>query len=289
MFSYIGGKSQIGKWIKDFIPEDIDCYLEPFSGAFWVYFNLDLEKYEKLNRVVYNDINEVNCNLFNSLRNPEVFYNFLKNEEVQTKDPKKFGERSPEFLKEKFKKYQKNSFSFFKSFDVDNPDYKWALEYAFVITQVFSGVKPETSSYIDLKHKYRSKFETFRDKVGGVGRNKKYPEYLRKITDVENKDFQEIIEKYDGDKTFIYLDPPYFNTESYYSNQSFNSKDHERLSETLKKVESKFALSYYYFDKLEHFYPRDKYRWVFKEFNKASNAKKGENQTKSKELLILNY
>ena len=37
MFSYIGGKSKIGKWIKEFIPTDMETYVEPFSGAFWVY------------------------------------------------------------------------------------------------------------------------------------------------------------------------------------------------------------------------------------------------------------
>jgi site-specific DNA-adenine methylase len=30
MFGYIGGKSRIGKWIKDFIPTDIKTYAEPF-------------------------------------------------------------------------------------------------------------------------------------------------------------------------------------------------------------------------------------------------------------------
>ena len=41
MISYIGGKSNIGKWIKDYVPRDIETYVETFGGMFWVFFNLD--------------------------------------------------------------------------------------------------------------------------------------------------------------------------------------------------------------------------------------------------------
>ena len=54
MFSYIGGKSKIGKWIKDYIPYDTETYVEGFSGAFWVFFCLDIDKYTNLKKVVSN-------------------------------------------------------------------------------------------------------------------------------------------------------------------------------------------------------------------------------------------
>ena len=64
MISYIGGKARIGKWIVPFIPRDIETYVEPFSGMFWVFFNMDLERYPNLQTVVYNDFNGLNTNLF---------------------------------------------------------------------------------------------------------------------------------------------------------------------------------------------------------------------------------
>jgi len=64
MISYIGGKARIGKWIVPFIPKDIKTYCEPFSGMFWVFFNMDLKKYPNLKTVVYNDFNGLNTNLF---------------------------------------------------------------------------------------------------------------------------------------------------------------------------------------------------------------------------------
>ena len=57
MISYIGGKARISKWIVPFIPKDIETYVEPFSGMFWVFFKMDLIKYPNLKTVVYNDFN----------------------------------------------------------------------------------------------------------------------------------------------------------------------------------------------------------------------------------------
>ena len=45
MISYIGGKSRISKWIIPFIPKDIETYVEPMSGMFWVFYNMKLENY----------------------------------------------------------------------------------------------------------------------------------------------------------------------------------------------------------------------------------------------------
>ena len=65
MISYIGGKARISKWIVPFIPNDIETYVESFSGMFWVFFKMDLSKYPNLKTVVYNDFNGLNANLCN--------------------------------------------------------------------------------------------------------------------------------------------------------------------------------------------------------------------------------
>ena len=67
MISYIGGKSIIGKWIRDYIPTDIETYVETFGGMFWVYFCME-DKYPNLKQVVYNDFNQLNYNLFDCVR-----------------------------------------------------------------------------------------------------------------------------------------------------------------------------------------------------------------------------
>ena len=153
------------------------------------------------------------------------------------------------------------------------------------MTQVFSGSKPETSSYIDLKGKYKSKYLTFRDKLSKPD----WVEHFLRITDVENMDFQDVINKYDGEKSYFYVDPPYWKTENYYSNHDFDREDHERLANVLKEMEGKFSLSYYDFPLLSEWFPKNEYTWEMKEFAKAASAKKGEKQNMGQELLIMNY
>lgn len=60
-----------------------------------------------------------------------------------------------------------------------------------------------------------------------------------------NKDYKEIIEEYDSEKTFFYIDPPYFENEHYYENHNFLTKeDHVELSHVIKTIKGRFLLSY---------------------------------------------
>lgn len=277
--SYIGGKSKIGKWIVPFYPKDMETYIEPFGGMFWCFFNMDLTQYPNLKEVVYNDFNPLNYNLFQCLQNPERLLEEINNIPCQQK-----GESpTPDIYKEQFISFQAEIFA--DNFSVQAYDYEVAAKYVYVVTQVFSGSKPETSSFIDLKGKYKSKYLTFRDKLSKPD----WVEYFLNITHIENMDFEDLILKYDSDKTFHYVDAPYWKTENYYNNHDFDSKDHERLANTLKRVKGKFGMSYYDFPQLHEWFPEDEYRWERKEFMKAAAAKKGKPQTKGEELLIMNY
>jgi DNA adenine methylase len=102
-------------------------------------------------------------------------------------------------------------------------------------------------------------------------------------------DFQDVIKKYDSPSTYIYLDPPYWKTENYYSNHDFDRNDHERLANCLKNIEGKFSLSYYDFPLLSEWFPKEEYKWEMKQFAKAAAAKKGVSQNMGEELLIMNY
>ena len=279
MISYIGGKSKIGKWIVPFYPTDIETYVEPFSGMFWCFFNMDLEKYPNLKKVVYNDFNPLNYNLFQCVQNPSELQRVMDEIEVQ-----QVGviDTSIE-LKEKFNTFQSEIFG--EGFKVENYDYLTAAKYVYVLSQVFSGSKPETSNFIDLKGKYRSKYLAFRDKLSKPN----WVEHFLKITDVENLDFQDVIEKYDSPSSYFYVDPPYWKTENYYSNHDFDRDDHERLAISLNKIQGKFSLSYYDFELLHDWFPENKFTWEKKEFAKAAAAKKGTKQNMGEELLILNY
>lgn len=280
MISYIGGKSRIGKWIKDYIPTDIETYVEPFSGMFWVFFNMNLEKYPNLKTVVYNDFNRLNANLMFCTKD----YTRLL-EEMDKYPCQKVGvESTPLEYREMFNTFQKEIFD--PNFQVGElGNFEVAAKYVYVLTQIFSGSKPEKSKFTDYKGKYKCKYDIFRDKL----LNPKFRQYFDKITFVENMDFEDVIKKYDSPKTYFYTDPPYWKTENYYSNHDFDRNDHERLANALINSQSKFSLSYYDFDLLSQWFPKDQYVWQAKEFAKAASGSKGKKQNMGEEILIMNY
>jgi DNA adenine methylase len=280
MISYIGGKARIGKWIVPFIPNDIETYVEGFSGMFWVFFNMSLDKYPKLKTVVYNDFNGLNANLFRCTKEYDRLWDELSQYPCQqlgvVDTPPEYGEM--------FRKYQKEVFNPELVITEENK-FEVACKYVYVLTQVFSGSKPETSSYTDYKGKYRCKVLIFMDKL----KHPKYREHFDKITFVENSDFEEVVKKYDSPSSYFYMDPPYWKTENYYSNHDFDRADHERLANCLKQIEGKFSLSYYDFPLLIEWFPQNTYKWECKNFKKAAAAKKDGTQNEGTELLIMNY
>jgi len=279
--SYIGGKSKISSFIIPFIPTDIETFVEPFSGMFWVFFKMDLDKYPNLKTIVYNDFNPLNYNLYKCINNHQRLLEECEKLIVQQKD---IFPTNP-LCEQQFNQFQSELFS--EGFKINYPDYSVAAKYVYVLTQVFSGANPEKSKFIDLKGKYHSKFTSFKNKL----KNEKWQKMFESITNVENMDFQEGIEKYDSPKTYFYTDPPYYivGEGDYYSNHEFGRNDHERLANVLKQIKGKFSLSYYDFDLLHQWFPEDEYKWERKLFAKAAAAKKGQTQNMGEELLIMNY
>ena len=287
MISYIGGKSIIGKWIRDYIPTDIETYVETFGGMFWVYFCME-DKYPNLNQVVYNDFNQLNTNLFENVRgsNYKQFGELLKLEDCQQKGVVDTPEQL-QLYTDTFNSYQKEIFA--DGFQItDSNKLEVAKKYAYVLTQIFSGSQPEKSKYINYKGKYKSKFTTFTEKLT-TQKYDKFQKQLEKITVCENMDYSDVIKKYDSESTYFYVDPPYWKTENYYSKHDFDRDDHEKLCTQLKGIDGKWSLSYYDFDLLQEWLPKNEFVWEEKQFTKQAGTKKDGTRDKGTELLIMNY
>lgn len=281
---YIGGKSLISKkLIVPNIPKDIETYLECFSGMYWVFFNMNLVDYPNLKKIVYNDFNPLNVNLFRCLKEDhQKLLTECQKIPVQKKD--QFS--TPPECKKFFDDSQKEIYD--ESFVINTvPNYEAAAKHALILASVFSGANPEKSKFIDLKGKYHSKFTSFMNKL----KNPKWQKMFESITNIENMDFKDAIEKYDSPTTYIYADPPYYivGEGNYYSKHDFTREDHERLADCLRSMIGKFSLSYYDFPQLSEWFPKDKYTWKSSQFSKAAMAKSGKSQSKSTELLIMNY
>ena len=271
MISYIGGKNRMAKWIGSYIPNDIETYVEVFGGAFWVYVNGEVHKKPILKNVIYNDFNRYMTNLLACCRNPQEFLKSM--EEIVAQDSELFYQFKTDVFENKNIK------------DIEIPDYDYGMKYAYIVTQIFSGLNPEKGKFIDLKGKYSSKFDAFRRRL----KNPAVIEKLNKITNVENMDCADVIKKYDSPTTYFYVDPPYWKTENYYSLHDFDTDDHKRLADVLKNIEGRFSLSYYDFEQLHDWFPEDEYEWELKDFVKPASAQKGKSQNKGTELLIMNY
>ena len=94
--------------------------------------------------------------------------------------------------------------------------------------------------------------------IGLLNRLKK-GEIQRKldIVEVYNKSYEDIIKEWDSKDTFFYVDPPYYGKEHFYGFHPFTVKDHERLAESLKRVEGKFLISYYEKPEIRDLYPEE--------------------------------
>jgi site-specific DNA-adenine methylase len=158
--SYIGGKSKIAPLlIIPNIPKDIETFVEVFSGQFWTFFRMNLDEYPNLKRVVYNDINPLNYNMYLCLNNHQRLLEECEKFVVQEKG---IHPTNP-ICEEQFNQFQSEIFN--TEFTINYPNYEVAAKYVYVLTQVFSGANPEKSKFIDLKGKYHSKFTSFKNKL----------------------------------------------------------------------------------------------------------------------------
>jgi len=216
---YLGEKSKLSNFILPNIPTDISTYIEPFGGSFAVFFSLDISQYKEV-QFVYNDMNDLNSNLFRHITDR----NFIKHLDIIPTEDQYYNIK---------KNINDNNWS----------DLEKAINWLIVLCCSFSQY-----DILNTRWKDRSGFEIFKMKLAS---NKS----LNKISVIDNKDYKEIIERYDSSESFFYLDPPYVKKESYYLNHNFLTMDnHIELSNCLKNIKGRFVLSYLDFPDIYDWY-----------------------------------
>jgi DNA adenine methylase len=218
LIPYLGEKTKLAHFITPNIPKDISIYVEPFSGMFGVFFSLDFSKYKDV-KFIYNDKNILNYILFNKLKD-EKFIELVKSTSVD---------------KDRYKLAITNIIT-------EKDEFQLALNWLIVLTC--------SSPYEIGKDSWRgsNEFEIFKLKW------KAYKYHLDKINSIHNLDYEKIIDMYDSESTFFYVDPPYMGKEKYYINHDFCETSHKELAKKLNNIKGRFLLSYYNFDGLEDLY-----------------------------------
>lgn len=254
-FRYPGGKFYALKYLQPFWEAvDHDEYREPFIGGGAVFFAKRKVKYNWL-----NDLNEDLMTTYSVIADPTRRYkliSLLSTEVVKKERHSEVKKIKPKTLLEvAHKTYYLNRTSF--SGILHKPAWGYKKGHS---------VPPES---------WGEKIEMAGRKLEGV-----------KLTAL---DFADVITAPpQGKKVFMYLDPPYVESDQVRAfENSFSTKDHERLAKLLKKTPYKFCLSYDDCDLARnmygwaHIYGRS---WWYNTANCRGTPRKMGN-----ELIITNY
>ncbi len=189
-------------------------FVDVFAGSGSVILNI------RAVNTVYNDLNRDLYTLFSVLKNN--FSPLYKAADALAKDRKMF-------------------FDYYDGrivIDIGNPDVERAFATFFNFNAGFGGMG-ETYGKKD-----KSLYGTYRKNVANllIAEPK-----IRKMK-IENMDFREIIDKYDDQNTFFYLDPPYPGKNWYVHN--FLENDFTDLNDTINKIHGTYLINFNSMDNL---------------------------------------
>ena len=259
---YPGGKSRAVKFLKNYFPETFIEYREPFFGGGSV--GLYITQNNKNIKIKVNDINYSLYSFWNTLK---LFPNDMIN-----------GIR---MLKNKFD-IGRELYNFIYSRRTSNISMLDNAIYFFILNRItFSGLV-DSGGYSE-----RAFLERFTNKS-----IEKLKEVYFVIKDFEfySNDFPELIQM-NGDKVFIFLDPPYYST----SNSKLYGKcgdlhknfNHNKLYDLLSNTNHKFMLTYGNNDYIKKIYR--KFNIIEWNLQYGMNNYKQNKAAIGKELLICNY
>lgn len=258
---WVGGKSRFRKQIVSLLP-DHSCYVEPFSGAAWVLFAKPPSDVE-----VINDIDGELINFFRTVKyKPEEF---IKSFELDLVSREEF---------ERLAALDTKGMS----------DLERAHRFYYIIMAGWGG-----------EHNY-PRFQTAISDGGHgnrlIGAIKTLEKRIRPVHDrlktviIENLDWEICIDRYDREKTVMYIDPPYPGNKANYKFNMKSWEDHERISIRLSTTKCKWILSSFDIPEIRDLYSISDYSILPVESYSGMNKKKGSSErVKNKEVLIANF
>ena len=213
-FPYPGGKTLLTDWITDHLP-DHTVYVEPFGGSAAVLLNKPRSHIE-----VYNDVDGDIVQFF----------------EVTRELPDELAEwcRRTPFSEELYNEWVR------EYYDGERPDdpVERAGRWLFLRFTQFGGKYDHTAGF---------KRDQPRKKRGASNLWASVDDRISEIAtrfqgvSIQHADYQSVIEKYDGDDTVFYLDPPYLGKEHTYRVGEFSHTD---LADILTGIDGYAMVSY---------------------------------------------
>lgn len=246
----MGGKSRLAKHIIARIPAHT-CYVEPFAGAAWVLFQKKESKAE-----VINDINKDVVTLYRCIQwHLEEFVRYFKWALVSRDEFERLKKAAPDTLTDiqrsaRFYYLQQACYGG----RIHNPTFGYGRERASKLNLL------RIEEYLSAAHLRLARVY------------------------VECLPYAELIHRYDSPGTFYYVDPPYWDCETYYGTGIFSREDFAKLASQLQNIKGKFLLSLNDTQGVRDTFATFKIETITTKYS----CSKGHN-TPATELLISNY
>lgn len=249
---WVGGKKLLREAIVERFPADYEqrTYVEVFGGGAWVLF------YKRPSRAeIYNDFNSNLVNLYRCIREH-------RGELIDLLTPVLNSREEFERIRELLKK-----------------------------PEAISDVQRAAYYYQSIKYSYGAGVDSYGGRPCSMWASFPLLEQasarLQSVV-IENCDFEKLIERFDGENTLLYLDPPYYGTENYYEGSNFGKQDHKRLADILHNVRSKALVSYNACPEVFELYRDEKFD--IEQVERLNNmAQRTEPGAMYEEYLISNY
>jgi DNA adenine methylase len=250
-FSRMGGKSKLAEFIVSKFPKEYETYVEPFIGGGSVFFRKNLSNKNVINDIV-GDIYDMYCDLRDVEDIQYIFdkTNMSETEFIRLRDMKRIDNKDGRLFRNLY--LTKNSFGGNRK------------KYG------YSDGEPDNRRVSSLTY---------------IKKHLKDYQFKLKKTEILNEDYKSIIQRFDADDTFFYLDPPYSkNTKSWRYDTPILTK--EELEEELSKIKGKFIMSYDYNDDNIAFFGK---RFQVLPVDTIYAVQTKGREKKFKELLISNF
>jgi DNA adenine methylase len=258
---WTGGKFYIADWIVSLMPKH-EVYVEPFFGAGWVFFTKPRSKIE-----VINDIDDRIYALFKVLSDEELFQRFVEKiwflgacEKVFMEMLERLNDRDLDLVEKAVAFFYVNRFS-------------------------VSGNLVE--QFLISKRKNKALlYEKVKEMLLAIHRR------LKGVT-VLNRDWKDVVTKYDGGNVLHYLDPPYVvgtrsGSEGIYAYE-MSDEEHEELVDICLRLKGKVILSGYANDIYRRLEENGWVRLDKKVAMRASVVPGGKGRERRVESVWLNY
>lgn len=216
---WAGGKSQLLKEIKEFLPENINCYYEPFVGGGAIFFDLEPKK------AVINDYNYELINVYRVMKDKDKYIKMCKK------------------LKEYEKQHNEDFYYKLRSMDRKKGllnrmlDSTRAARTIYLNKACFNGLyRVNSNNQFNVPFNRKEKINTF----DPINLERIHQFLINSDIKIINGDFEKAVETAEkGD--FVYFDPPYDAiTNSFnYTDDKFGRAEQERLFATYKRLDEK--------------------------------------------------